>query len=129
MDEMTVDLEAVRGPFQLGAGLRFEDFADGMSHTFLVGEKHIPLGKNGVGWWDCSAYDGRYYMCSARAAGRMFPLANNPNDPAWKFGSRHTGVVQFCFADGHVKAIPAQTSGIVLELLSMVADGQVIPDY
>jgi prepilin-type N-terminal cleavage/methylation domain-containing protein/prepilin-type processing-associated H-X9-DG protein len=123
------DGTGVRGPFQLGAGCRFEDITDGLSNTFLVGEKHVPTGKEGIGWWDCSLYDGAYYQCSARAAGRIYPLTTNLQDTAWKFGSRHTGVVNFCFADGHVKAIPAVINPYVLELLSMRSDGQVIPDF
>jgi prepilin-type N-terminal cleavage/methylation domain-containing protein/prepilin-type processing-associated H-X9-DG protein len=123
------DGAGVRGPFQLGAGCRFEDITDGLSNTFLVGEKHVPAGKEGIGWWDCSLYDGAYYQCSARAAGRIYPLTTNLQDTAWKFGSRHTGVVNFCFADGHVKAIPAMINPYILELLSMRNDGQVIPDF
>ena len=119
----------VRGPFQLGAGSRFEDITDGLSNTLLVGEKHVPIGKEGIGWWDCSLYDGAFYQCSARAAGRVYPLTTYPQDSAWKFGSRHTGVVNFCFADGHVKAIPAMINPYILELLSMRSDGQVIPDF
>jgi len=119
----------VRGPFQLGAGSRFTDFMDGLSNTFLVGEKHVPIGKEGVGWWDCSLYDGAFYQCSARAASRMYPLTTYPQDPAWKFGSRHTGVVNFCYADGHVRAVPALLNPYVLELLGMKADGQVIPEF
>ena len=113
----------------MGTGYRLADFTDGTSSTLLVGEKHVPQDKHGVGWWDCSLYDGRFYMCSSRAAGRMFPLTTNPQDPGWKFGSRHTGVVNFCFADGHVRAIPAMLNPYVLELLSMRNDGQVIPDF
>jgi prepilin-type N-terminal cleavage/methylation domain-containing protein/prepilin-type processing-associated H-X9-DG protein len=123
------DGAGVRGPFQLGAGARFEDITDGLSNTLLVGEKHVPAGKEGIGWWDCSLYDGAFYQCSARAAGRVYPLTVNPQDTAWKFGSRHTGVVNFCFADGHVKAIPAMINPYVLELLGMRSDGQVIPDF
>jgi prepilin-type N-terminal cleavage/methylation domain-containing protein/prepilin-type processing-associated H-X9-DG protein len=119
----------VRGAFQLGAGSRLSDFMDGTSNTFLVGEKHVPVGKEGIGWWDCSLYDGAFYQCSARSAGRMYPLTTLPQDPAWKFGSRHTGVVNFCYADGHVRTIPAMLNPYVLELLSMKADGQVIPDF
>jgi prepilin-type processing-associated H-X9-DG protein len=129
MDEMTVDLTSVRGPFQMGAGVRFEDFGDGLSQTFLVGEKHVPITKNGVGWWDCSTYNGRYFMCSSRSAGRLFPLTTDGQDPNWRFGSRHMAVVQFVFADGHVKAVPVSTNPYVLELLSMLNDGEVIPEY
>ena len=129
MTPVSADLTYVRGPFQLGAGVRFEDFGDGLSQTFLVGEKHIPVTKNGVGWWDCSSYDGGYYMCSSRAAGRLFPLATDPQDQGWKFGSRHTSVVNFCFADGSVRRLPEWIDPGVLELLGMRDDGQVIPDY
>src|SRR5262249_22226167 len=39
-------------------GFGFLSFTDGLSNTLLVGEKHVPLGKEGVGWWDCSLYNG-----------------------------------------------------------------------
>jgi hypothetical protein len=62
------------GPFQLGKGLTFAAFTDGLSNTLLIGEKHVPLGKFGVGWWDCSIYNGDYNQCSTRAGSRTFPL-------------------------------------------------------
>ncbi len=117
------------GAFQLGVGARFADFSDGTSQTLMVGEKHIPKGKQGVGWWDCSAYNGDYHQCSTRAAGRQYPLTTNPLDQGWKFGSRHLGVVEFCFADGHVQSIPETINPYVLELLALRDDGQVIPEY
>ncbi len=119
----------VNGAFKMGTGVRFADFSDGMSNTLLVGEKHVPQSKNGVGWWDCSAYNGNYGKCSNRAASRYFPLTTNPNDTGWKFGSRHTGVVLFCFADGGVRTLPEHISPLTLELLGSRNDGQVIPDY
>jgi prepilin-type processing-associated H-X9-DG protein len=117
------------GAFQVRKGLPFAAFTDGLSNTLLVGEKHVPQGKLGVGWWDCSTYNGDYYQCSARAASRAFGLATHPQDPAWKFGSPHPLVVQFCFADGHVGKVPATIHPYTLELLAMPNDGQVIPDY
>ena len=63
------------------------------------------------------------------AAGRAYPLAINPRDQGWKFGSLHTGVVQFCFADGSVHALPATIKPWTLELLSGRNDGEVIPEY
>ena len=118
-----------RGAFRLGFGLRLLDFPDGLSNTLLVGEKHIPMGKEGYGWWDCSEYNGDYYQCSARAGGRQYPLTTNPKDTGWKFGSRHTQVVVFCFADGHVQNIPETIDPYVLELLTVRNDGMVIPEY
>ncbi len=117
------------GPFQFGTGCRFADYTDGLSNTLMVGEKHVHINGHGVGWWDCSAYNGDYYQCSSRAAGRAFPLTTNPHDTGWKFGSMHTQVVQFCFADGHVQSLPESINPYTLELLATRNDGQVIPDY
>jgi prepilin-type processing-associated H-X9-DG protein len=117
------------GPFQSGTGYRFADFADGLSNTLLVGEKQVRVGSHGVGWSDCSIYNGSFPHCSTRAASRSHPLTTNPHDSRWLFGSRHTGVVQFCFADGRVRSLPETIDPYTLELLGGRHDGQVIPDY
>jgi prepilin-type N-terminal cleavage/methylation domain-containing protein len=117
------------GSFSAKQGLRFADFTDGLTNALLVGEKHIPRGKHGEGWWDCSTYNGNYGKCSGRAASRQFPLTTNPNDTRWLFGSQHTGVVLFTFGDGHVQTLSERTDPAVLELLSMRNDGQVVPDF
>ncbi len=119
----------MHGPFQAGTGFRFADFTDGLSNTLLVGEKHVPIGRFGVGWWDCSSYNGNYYKCSTRTAGVAFPLTTHPHDTGWKFGSMHTQVVQFCFADSHVQSLPESINPYTLELLVKRDDGLVIPDY
>ncbi len=128
-DEVTDVSPSLHGAFQMGIGVGFNGFTDGLSNTLMVGEKHIPVGKNGIGWWDCSSYDGGYEPCWARAAARSYPLTTNVQDTGWKFGSRHTGVVMFCFADGGVRAIPETIDPTTLELLGMRDDGQVIPPY
>ena len=109
--------------------LRFLSFTDGLTYTLMVGEKHVPLGKLGVGWWDCSTYNGDYYPCSTRPAGPVYPLARDLNDPGWKFGSYHNGVCQFCFADGGVRPVAVHIDPTVLGLLAQRNDGQVIPEY
>jgi prepilin-type N-terminal cleavage/methylation domain-containing protein/prepilin-type processing-associated H-X9-DG protein len=116
-----------RAAFQMGIGHRLLDFSDGLSNTLLIGEKHVPQDKNGYGWWDCSSYNGDYYQCSSRTGGRLYGLTTNPKDTGWKFGSRHTQVVQFAFADGHVQTLPEILDPYVLELLVKRADGEVIP--
>jgi prepilin-type processing-associated H-X9-DG protein len=117
------------GPFQCGTGHRFADFTDGLSNTLLIGEKHVPQGKLGVGWWDCSTYNGDYPQCSTRPAGRLAPLTTNGKDLGFKFGSLHMQVVQFCFMDGHVRPISESVDPYVLELLTTIGHGQVIPDF
>jgi prepilin-type N-terminal cleavage/methylation domain-containing protein len=129
-DYTSEEAPTLRGAFQHLTGLPFVGFTDGLSNTLLVGEKHIPIGKDGLVPWDSSIYNGytSHYRGSARAAGRAFPLASSPQDTDWKFGSRHT-VVQFCFADGSVRSLPAGIDPSTLELLGMRDDGEVIPSY
>jgi prepilin-type N-terminal cleavage/methylation domain-containing protein len=120
---------SVNGSFRVDIGFRFADFSDGLSHTLLVGEKQVARGKFGVGWTDCSTYNGNFPTCSTRAASRAYPLTSNPHDTGWKFGSSHVGLVQFCFGDGGVRTLPDSIDPRILELLGTRNDGQVIPAY
>jgi prepilin-type N-terminal cleavage/methylation domain-containing protein len=120
---------SMSGAFQMGTGNTFMSFTDGLSNTIFVGEKHVPIDKKGIGWWDCSTYNGDYAICSTRTGGSNFPLTNNPRDPGWKFGSMHTGVVVFVFGDGGVRNIPATINTNTLYLLISRNDGQVITDF
>jgi prepilin-type processing-associated H-X9-DG protein len=97
--------------------------------TLMVGEKHVPLGQWGVGWWDCSMYNGDYPSCSARPAGVDFPLAQSPRDLGMTFGSYHTGVCQFAFADGHVQALANSISPRTLGQLAGRDDGEVVGEF
>lgn len=118
------------GCFQLGPkGIRISAISDGASNTIMVGEKHIPLGKFGVGWWDCSIYNGDYYPCSTRSGGLGFEVATTPGSTKWAFGSAHIGTVQFGFADGSVHSLSTTVPTTTMALLCDRADGQVIPDY
>lgn len=115
------------GSFQLETTLRFVDFTDGVTNAIFVGEKQVHIDKHGVGWLDCSIYNGDYGTCHARGTGAG--LTTDPRDGGSKFGSRHTGVVQFCFGDGHVRALPVGIDQYTLDLLGTRAHGQVIPDF
>jgi prepilin-type N-terminal cleavage/methylation domain-containing protein/prepilin-type processing-associated H-X9-DG protein len=126
-DEPSTAVPNLAGSFQIGYGYSLLSFTDGLSNTLLVGEKHVPLQDFGVGWWDCSTYDGEYIQCSSRAASAAYPLTVNPQDTGWKFGSRHTSNVMFCFGDGHVQGLPASINPLTLQLLGTRNDGQVIP--
>ena len=124
---------------------------DGTSNTFMVGEKHVPAGMFGrlkVG--DGSIYCGIWTTYSGRCAGRGHPLAKGPTDlsPSYdpgrppgqsgtwrpatdapyskKFGSWHTGVCNFAFADGSVRPISVNTEEETLARLASRMDGLVV---
>jgi prepilin-type N-terminal cleavage/methylation domain-containing protein/prepilin-type processing-associated H-X9-DG protein len=93
----------------------FRMITDGLSNTYLAGEKHVPIGMFGrakVG--DGSIYNGVWTTYSGRLAGPEDPPAKGPKDVtaslngdafyARKFGSYHPGVTQFAFCDGSVRA-------------------------
>lgn len=107
--------------------LKVVQVTDGMSNSFLIGEKHVPVGSFGKGGWDSSLYNGTGFSSSGRAAGPSFDLAVSVHDPAWKFGSYHPGVCQFLFADGTVRTLSAGLDPVVLGRLAHHSDGHVIP--
>jgi prepilin-type N-terminal cleavage/methylation domain-containing protein len=114
-----------------------KDVTDGTSHTFLVGEKHVPLskfGQSGPSWGDGAIYNGDFPRNFSRIAGLpQFNLGQGPFDLSgpWhcKFGSYHPGICQFAFTDGHVTALGNSTNLTVLNLLAVRNDGQIIDGY
>lgn len=114
-------------------GLAFDKFSDGLSNTFLFGEKQVQAGQFGKGWSDFTVYSGRKAASSGRHAGPAFPLALGPNDPVpgetGPFGSVHTGIVLFAFGDGRVQSLRVSTPVNVLGYLADRNDGQVTGDY
>jgi prepilin-type N-terminal cleavage/methylation domain-containing protein/prepilin-type processing-associated H-X9-DG protein len=128
-DTPSVATSSLTGSFQIGSGYSLFSFTDGLSNTILVGEKQVPVSSAGVGWWDCSTYDGEYIQCSSRAASTTYPLTVNPQNTSWSFGSRHTSVVMFCFGDGHVQGLPVTINPLTFQLLGTRNDGMVIPPY
>jgi len=120
------------GCFELGVngrGVRIQQITDGTSNTLMIGEKHVQMGKFGLNNNDCSIFDGMNFLCNCRSAGTNFLLADSINDTAWKFGSYHTGLVQFVFADGSVRSLPTSISPTTLGLLAGRSDNQPIPAW
>jgi len=123
------------------AHISFKMITDGLSKTFLAGEKHIPAG---AGERQGSLYNGDNQNNCARVAGRVAPIADGeqnlflcreksgcdgqPNVPCIcdTFGSWHPAVCQFVFADGHVAAISTSADLTVIDRMAARNDGLAI---
>ncbi len=108
-------------------GVKIADITDGTSNTFLVGEKHVQIGKFGdFNSGDGAAYNGDHGT-SFRGAGPTLTLARNPTDAfSNRFGSYHPGLCQFVFGDGSVQAVSVSIDGTTLGRLAQRNDGQAI---
>jgi prepilin-type N-terminal cleavage/methylation domain-containing protein/prepilin-type processing-associated H-X9-DG protein len=116
----------------------FGKITDGLSNTFLVGEKHVREGE--LGWaadGDDAYYSGFDYRSAQRGAGRYKDGNGNWVDkPLMKmtdaastirFGSWHPGICNFVFCDGSVHAVPDSIDIDILRRLAVRNDGEVIP--
>jgi len=102
------------GALELKRGVKFAEFTDGLSNTFLIGEKHVPGDYPGYYPWDCSVFDGHNTVCNTRSAGPGFPLATSLSDTRLLFGGPHPGNCMFAFADGGVRPIRNSTTPEIL---------------
>jgi prepilin-type processing-associated H-X9-DG protein len=128
------NLAIYEGIFYNRSRTRIENIKDGSSNTLMFGEG---LGGVGVG-----ARNFGWTWMGVGALGTKFGLqyGGQPNaDPNrmgnWSyFSSRHTGIVNFCFADGSVRGVAIGQTGMrnpivgndwyLLQQMSGRADGQ-----
>jgi prepilin-type N-terminal cleavage/methylation domain-containing protein/prepilin-type processing-associated H-X9-DG protein len=104
---------------------------DGTSNTSMLGEKHVnraSLLVGGGGGGDGAIFNGDHEWNYARVAGPTFGITTGPNDAAAtnRFGSWHTGVCMFVFADGSVRAVQNSTDTTILGNMAARADGNVV---
>jgi prepilin-type N-terminal cleavage/methylation domain-containing protein/prepilin-type processing-associated H-X9-DG protein len=115
--------------------MSFRRITDGLSKTFLAGEKHVPTNQTEQ---QGSLYNGDNQNNCARPAGVRAPIADSPDNLAMcgpgpkcprcicsNFGSWHPGVCQFVFADGHVAAISISTDILAIDGMAVRNDGLV----
>jgi prepilin-type N-terminal cleavage/methylation domain-containing protein/prepilin-type processing-associated H-X9-DG protein len=110
------DEERHRGVFTNRSKTRLTDIKDGASKTLLFGEEYgDPYGDEysyGYSWMGCGGMDTEAGL----------------TDGAWyAFGSKHPGIVNFCYADGSVHQLQKEISPDVLNALGGMADSDSIP--
>ncbi|MEM6690363.1 MAG: DUF1559 domain-containing protein [Planctomycetota bacterium] len=102
---------------------------DGTSHTFLFGEKHVPLAELRQFPIDSPAYDGDHLPASCRLAGPGMRLARGPRDviaDMFSFGSWHPGGTHFAMVDGSTRFMNSETDTQLLGSLANRGDSRVI---
>ncbi|MEM7313010.1 MAG: DUF1559 domain-containing protein [Planctomycetota bacterium] len=132
---------SIAGPIFTHSQVKLRQIRAGTSKTMAIGERHIPPPRDGtpdrmihqqIGDTCYFAADNPRVIFGGSSDG----LAGSDNDPCvstgfeaecnYKFGSRHPGIVNFVFMDGHVQSLNVDTEVEVLMLLSAIADRRVV---
>ncbi|WP_168205012.1 DUF1559 family PulG-like putative transporter [Bythopirellula goksoeyrii] len=124
--------ETVAGPIFTFSRVGDRQVQDGLSNTIAEGERHIPPeqenppgGIQQLGQGDTAFFSGDIPHTILRSSKEG--IAEGPQDYSrTKFGSEHSGISQFAFLDGHVKAIANTIDIITFQLMTSIGDGQVI---
>ena len=120
------------GKAQWQAQIHFNRIRDGLSNTFLLGEKHVikaDLGKDVA--VDNTIWNADLVETIGRIAEEV--MGKDVDDTSGrerdKFGSWHPQICQFAFGDGSVRALQTSINLTTLKLLVNRADGKVIPQF
>jgi len=126
---------SVPGEARIRYKLKHQNIEDGLSNVPFVGEKHIPEPYFGFKRAnDTCIYNSDHRLSIGRFGGPGYPLAS-PTDGLdanqlqyWNknFGSTHSGVCQFVYGDGSVRAHNIEMDETVLAFLLSRSDGQVL---
>lgn len=121
---LIVSAEYLPGTARWLPRVRPQDARDGLSHTLLAAEMHVPRGRLCRPPDNGPAYDATDFFSSSRVGGRGVPLGDGPDDDAagmglFAFGSWHPGVCHAAFGDGRI--VPVSTA-IAADVLSSLCD-------
>jgi prepilin-type N-terminal cleavage/methylation domain-containing protein len=119
------------GPIHTFSKVRGAQVTDGLSKTFAVGERHIPPPdpSAGVNLAHFQQGDTAFFPSDTphvvfRDTARGLADNEEATDKSnRKFGSKHPGITQFVFLDGHVEAIANLTEPLILKMYSAIGDG------
>ncbi len=113
-------------PYDWADKITKASITDGLSHTIVVGEMHVPIGKL-TQQGDAFIFNGDEFQNSTRVGGPTAPIVQDLYDDlnglvSW--GSWHVGMCHFAFADGSVRSISNATETEILGRLCSRFDGK-----
>lgn len=109
--------------------VRMRDVHDGLTNTFLAGEKHIKMREFGTPPIDGPIYSGVEMSSVARVGGPGAPIVRDPQldtQLTFQWGSWHPTVCHFVMADGSVQTVRNNISTVVLANLCNRNDGKAV---
>lgn len=109
------------GAFYHNSKKKFRDFRDGLSNTFLVGERRSNIDLDWNATWVGAPPGGEEAV--ARILGVADHTPNNPAAHMEDFSSFHTGGVQMLFGDGRTRFISENINEDTWHYLSTIAEG------
>lgn len=137
--------DVIGGVLYTFSRISMKDVTDGTSQTIAVGEKYLPTEDEARQRSDFKEDMMHYYQgdtaffagdhrfaimadtSCGMAHGQAPAGATCGANELWKqFGSEHSGLSNFVFLDGHVKAIASEVDPIMLQRVSTIADDQVV---
>lgn len=129
------DMRASSGVCYQRSKIRFRDISDGLSQTYLIGEKQIPFTRYEDGS-DMGDNEGAYSGDDRdliRYTGRDIdprfrPVSDSyiPGEQGAVFGSAHRGIFQMALCDGSLRPISYSVDQLVHANLGIRNDGEVI---
>jgi prepilin-type N-terminal cleavage/methylation domain-containing protein/prepilin-type processing-associated H-X9-DG protein len=109
------------GTFFHNSGVRLEDIRDGLSQTFIVGERTMDLDRST--WVGAPSGD----ECSpGLVVGTASRVPNKVEDDTHNFGSRHSTGTNFLLGDGSVRMVSEQIDENAYRALSTRDGGEVV---
>jgi prepilin-type N-terminal cleavage/methylation domain-containing protein/prepilin-type processing-associated H-X9-DG protein len=115
------------GIYYANSRTRFADITDGTSNTIAFGEALGGLHNDGTREMKLSWMGAGWLPTKWGLAPSYGPQGNDYS--LWQFGSRHGGVVNFAFADGHVQGISRTADFWAYIAASGKADGKPLSDF
>ncbi|MDG2358837.1 MAG: DUF1559 domain-containing protein [Planctomycetaceae bacterium] len=108
----------------------FRDLTDGLTHTFVIGEKHFRSRNSGIAPEDGAIYNGDHPGNFSRCGGPGYPIAKSPLE-AYRnnFGSTHHQMCNFLLADGSVRGVNVLIATDILGRLTVRNDDEIVSEY